>query len=80
MHQGFLLISLKIALIFFILLFRGFKKIDVTEGCGKTHKHRYNGDKNVSSVSNKLLKHGCNFLLNKGISCTLTAKGFLVKN
>jgi hypothetical protein len=76
--MAFLFIALR-SLIFLLLLF-GFQKVDVTKGCGESYQHRYNGYENVCSVSDKLMKHGCICLPNKGIFLDVNDERILVKN
>jgi hypothetical protein len=50
-----------LASILLFLLF-GLQKIQVTQRCGKAHQHGHDGYKDVRSVPNNLLKHGCSDL------------------
>jgi hypothetical protein len=58
--QGFFIDDIdSVALIFLTLLLFGFQEINVAQCCGKTDQHRYDGNKDVRSVSDVLLKHDC---------------------
>jgi hypothetical protein len=63
-HQGFFFIAIDVQLVFLLLLF-DLQEINVAQRCGKAYQHCYNGDKNICSVSNKLLKHGSSGCLQK---------------